>query len=450
MKFGDITQGIITRFDAKGRGEFDVALPDGRTKPMTVPFTTIGDEVEAEHIKKEKGRYIGKLSRIITPGPDRIPLPDPAFENFSGAMWLHIAYEAQLKFKRDMINAAFAEANHDARVESVMSSSKTTFYRNRMDYVFGSDGEIGLKAYGAWNRYIDVKKDILLSEDVPEILDVFRELLRRFPSVVIWDARRHEGDLRYVVIREGKNTGERLIALVIQNLEHITPDMRKFLLLQLDPFANNIVLSENPGITDLSYGETIVPLKGNATFEEEINGTTYTIHLNSFFQTNSDMAAKLQDTVYEFCGDLKNKTLLDLYCGLGFFAINFAQRESSLKARGFEIDARSIVLANQNAGRNNVQDRCEFKAGKSEDLSWKDIPSDVTIIDPPRAGLHPRVIEALIAKPAPTLVYVSCNFHRMVEELKELKKVYTIEKITALDLFPHTPHVEVIVKLTLR
>lgn len=450
MKYGDHVTGIINTFDAKGRGVLDVTLGDGRTKPMVVPFTTIGDEVEASHIKREQGRYIGKLERIIKGGPERIPLPDPEFENFSGAMWLHINYEAQLRFKCDMINQAFTEAGHDTQVDSVMPAVRTMSYRNRMDYVIGYQGEIGLKAYGAWNKYIDVKKDILLSEDAPAILDVFRKFLKRY-KLDPWDAKKHTGDLRYVVIREGKNTGDRLIALVVKDLLRITDDMKKYLLRELDHFANNIVLSENQTITDLSFGKTIVPLKGNEYIDEQINGTLYQIHLNSFFQTNSDMAAKLQDTVWNMIDPdlnaIHTPILLDLYCGLGFFGINFAQRKSNIQIRGYEIDEQAIDLAKKNAEDNNVSDRCEFYSGKAEDLSWKNINAHAAIVDPPRAGLHPKVIETLIGMDTPTLIYVSCNFHRLVEELNELKKVYAVSEVQALDLFPHTPHVEVVLKL---
>ncbi|MBE7525560.1 class I SAM-dependent RNA methyltransferase [candidate division WWE3 bacterium] len=462
MKYGEIVRGVIDRFDKKGRGIFDISLPDGRKKPMAVPFTTVGDEVEATHIKREQGRYFGRLEQILSPGPDRIPLPDPVFKDFSGAMWLHIDYDAQLRFKRDMINRAFEEAGHDERIDAVIPDDPRPadhghfFYRNRMDYVFGHKGEIGLKAYGAWNKYIDVRKDILLSPDVPAILDVFRAFMKEHPILEPWDAKHHRGDVRYAVIREGKHTGQRLIALVVKDLNRISDGMREVLKEKLDGFATDILLSENSKMTDISYGVVQVPLKGDAIFEEEVNGTMYAIHVNSFFQTNTAMAAKLQDIVWDNVPARANRhpytacRLLDLYCGLGFFAVNFARRDPELVVKGFEIDEASIELATDNAKQNGVGDRCEFFAEKSENLAWEDIDADTVIVDPPRAGLHPKVIQTLVDKKYPALIYVSCNYHRLTEELKKLKRAYRVDDVKALDLFPHTPHVEVVAKLTSR
>jgi len=480
MKFGDLATGTITRFDRKGRGVFDVPLQNGKTRPFLVPFTTIGDEVEASFIKRQEGCFVGKLTKIITPGPSRLenhaprttlahrspkgegghhaPIQNP------GTLWTHIAYDDQLAFKRDMINRAFEDAGHDERVAEVASCPKTNplalcplpaarhFYRNRMDYAFGWQGELGLKEYGNWNRYLDLEDCTLLSPDAPKILAIFRDFMKRFPELKPWDVKKHEGDLRYVVIREGKNTGDRIIALVVKDLHRINDRMRNELTGQLANYSTSIVLAENPSITDLSYGRTIVPLKGKDTIEETINGTTYTIQLNSFFQTNSVMAAKLQDVVAGFVSiDIRNSTfdILDLYCGLGFFAIDLARRFPSVKATGYEIYEQMIELAKVNAEQNNVADRCTFESGKAEALDWKDIDADIVIVDPPRAGLSPKVIRALLEKEPRTIIYVSCNYHRLVNELNEFKKKYQVKDLKALDLFPHTPHVEVVARLEL-
>ncbi|HWQ99861.1 MAG TPA: methyltransferase domain-containing protein [Candidatus Methylomirabilis sp.] len=460
MKFNDLVRGTITRFDQKGRGVFDVVRPNAPTRSMSVPFSTVGDEIEARFIKRDRGSFLGDLVRVITPGPDRVDVPSPAFDKFPGAPWLHIGYDAQLRFKRDMINAAFADTHHDESVESIIPSSVTTFYRNRMDYVFGWDGSLGLKEYGSWARYRDVHNDILLSPDVPKILDVFRELMR-VTDLKPWDNRDYNGDLRYVVIREGKATRDRLIALIVKDAARVNDDAKRLLLDKLDHLATSIVIGENPLQTDLSFAQTIIPLKGDGTLTEIVNDTAYRIHLNSFFQTNSTMAATLQDIVRASLTSRtggseirpsvpppKPVTILDLYCGLGFFGINLAQRDPSLHISGFEVDAQAIELAKGNATTNGVAGRCDFTSGPAEDLSWKDTNADAVILDPPRAGLHPRVVKTLLDRKPPVIVYVSCNYHRLVEELKQFKTVYRIEDIQAVDMFPHTPHVEVVVRMT--
>ena len=122
----------------------------------------------------------------------------------------------------------------------------------------------------------------------------------------------------------------------------------------------------------------------------------------------------------------------------------------ALQIHGVEIDAEAIDLAKHNATTNGVADQCDFTAAKAEDMSWRDIPTDVVILDPPRSGLHPKVLKTVIEKRPETIVYVSCNYKRLVEELKQFKEHYEIERLAAIDLFPHTPHVEVVTRLILR
>jgi tRNA/tmRNA/rRNA uracil-C5-methylase (TrmA/RlmC/RlmD family) len=490
MKFNDLATGTITRFDDEGRGVFDVILGDGISKrPFSVPFTTIGDAVEARCIRRIRGRFIGELQNVMTPGPSRreefrissrSTRSNLEFRKLPYAPWMHIDYEDQLIFKRDLINRSFENAGHAERVAGVIAfhpphattppALRTTHnaprttqpYRNRMDFCFGWKGELGMKELGSWNRYVDLD-DCLLMEGSEEILRVFHEFMRAFPDLKPWDAKKHVGDLRYVLVRRGTNSGDGIVALVVKDLSRITEEMRAWLVERAGKIIKNVCLSENPLITDLSYGQTIIPLQGRERFEEIINGTRYAIHLNSFFQTNSTMAAVLQDTVYEMAAGYwplatgqkvsasgqrpVANSLLDLYCGLGFFGIDFARRDLDLRMSGFEIDEHAIALANENAAANGVADRCAFKSGKAEDLSWKEIDAEVCIIDPPRAGLHPKVLETLIERRYPRLIYVSCKYQRLVEELKLLKTAYDIKEIRALDLFPHTPHVEVVVKM---
>jgi 23S rRNA (uracil-5-)-methyltransferase RumA len=444
MKPDKIYQGEITRFDAKGRGVFDLTLPNQEVRPMAVPFAFPGDTIETQYTGRKLGVYAGRLNKIITPSSERVAPPMPGLEQYPGAPWLCLNYSAQLIYKRDMINQAFEQAGHAERINAVESGSKLSYYRNRMDYSYGWRGELGLRQFGFWHKYFNVTHDILLSAEATPILEVCRDLLPRF-NVVPWDHQRNCGDLRYVVIREGKFTGERLIALIVKDLTKINADTRDYLKTALDPYATSLILGENSLLTDSSYAQKLETLKGREYLTENINGLNYQIHLNSFFQTNSLMAGRLQQTVADLAGMINR--LLDLYCGLGFFGIYLAKQNPELKVFGFEIDAPAIELAKQNALMNNVGAQCSFTAGPAEDLTWQNIETDLVIIDPPRAGLHPRVIATLLDKQPATLIYVSCNYHRLVQELKEFKKAYKITALQALDLFPHTPHVETVVRL---
>jgi 23S rRNA (uracil-5-)-methyltransferase RumA len=448
MKFGDRLTGTITHLDDHGRGVFAYQLPQApeETRDVVVPFALVGDTIEATFVKRDKGHWVGRLERVTAPSPDRVTAPCPHAGTCGGCLWQHLAYDAQLVLKRDAINAALANAGHVERVEAVLPSTDQLHFRNRMDYVVGWKKEVGLKEYGSWNRYIDLSTCLLLDDETPHILADVRRLMDE-QGFLPWDAKKQTGDLRYCVIRLGRNTGERLITLLVKDLTRFTPEIREAITATLAPRCTSLYLGENPEITDLSLAKTLVSLHGPAYLTEEVNGLRYRIHPNSFFQTNTRMAATLQQTVLDLAlaKQAPNSKFLDLYCGLGFFGIAAAARGATVY--GHELDAPAIELAKQNAELNGVGARTRFAAGPVEKLDWAAETPDVVLVDPPRAGLHPRAVETLLKNAPPTIVYVSCNYHRLVEELKTLKTGYRVTALQALDLFPQTPHVEVVAKL---
>lgn len=435
--------GKITGYDDKGRGVF--------SDNFAAPFAAEGDEMTATFVKRDHGQKICRLESIQNPGPDRVTPPCPHAGTCGGCLWQHLSYDAQARMKRDMINKAFEQLGHAERINTIVPAKEHVHQRNRMDYCVGWNSEIGLKEYGSWNRYVDIKTCLLLNKGVGNILQQVREWMKEH-DVLPWDAKFYRGTIRYVVVREGKRTSERLIIIVVHAFADISPAARIDIAKRLSPFATSILLGEQSLNTDISLAQTFETLKGDAYLEEICGGVRYRIHPNSFFQTNTVMAEELQTTVE---GLLFSPThtpthILDLYCGLGFFGIALAAHHPPLNISGFEIDAQAIELATYNARINAVADRCTFTAGPAEDLSWKDISADAVILDPPRAGLHPKVLKTVLDMAPQTIVYVSCNYHRLVHELVQFKEKYTVEQVVAIDLFPHTPHVEVVVKLNKR
>ncbi|MFA5185685.1 MAG: 23S rRNA (uracil(1939)-C(5))-methyltransferase RlmD [Patescibacteria group bacterium] len=449
MRFGHRVQGTIEAYDDKGRGIFELRGTDGSTLgagTAAIPFAAKGDEITAVFTQRDHGTKICKLESIEKPGPDRVTAPCPHAGICGGCLWQHLKYEAQLGLKRDAINAAFEKAGHEERVATVAPSPVQFHYRNRMDYAVGWNGEIGLKEYGTWSKYVDVKTCLLLDDGAGEILQHVRDWMKEC-DLQPWDAKYFTGDIRYVVVREGKNTKHRLIVIVVHDATRVSADHRQTLVARLSPFCTSLLIGEQNLQTDISLAQKFETLIGEPWLEEIANDIRYRIHPNSFFQTNSLMAAELQKAVETNIG--KSKTILDLYCGLGFFGIYLAKQNPDVRIHGFELDEPAIELAKFNAEKNDVDDRCEFTAGKAEDLSWKEVPADAVILDPPRSGLHPKVLKTVIEMKPQTIVYVSCNYHRLVEELKQFKSIYRVESVKAFDLFPNTPHVEVVARLIL-
>lgn len=445
MKYGDEIIGTIQAIDDKGRGYFVTETDTGAKRTVVIPFTSVGDLVRARVRKRERGHTLAELVSIEEPSSDRVEAPCPHAGICGGCLWQHMAYNAQLELKRDMINCAFEGAHHEERVESVLPCPDTFYYRNRMDYVVSWRGEVGLKAYGYWNRYLDLKTCLLLDEETPNILEEARKLITEL-GIEPWDAKKYTGNFRYCVIRLGKNTGQRMIMLVFHERKILDKKTVDEIEKRFSPLCTTLYLGENPDVTDLSRAKTLQHLHGEEFLEENTNGIRYRIYPNSFFQTNTRMAEELQKSVLKNCGDLKDGKILDLYCGLGFFGI--AAAKGGAHVYGHELDADAIELAKANAELNGVGDRCRWGAGEVEKLDWTAENPDIVIVDPPRAGLHPKALAMLIENAPPKIVYVSCNYKRLAEELKELKTHYRIESLQSLDLFPHTPHVEVVASLT--
>jgi tRNA (uracil-5-)-methyltransferase len=425
MKYGERLTMKVEGFDERGRG---IGKTDA--KATAAYFVIPGETVEGIFVGRKQG--VARLGDAIVTeaSPDRVKPECPHAGSCGGCAWQHVAYGRQLKEKIPLA------------VGRAVPAAELFHHRNRMDYVFGPNGELGLKEPGRWDKHLDLSTCLMLSGEGFEVVKRVREWVKT-TSHKPWDNRRHDGFLRYLVVREGKFSGERIATLVTAEGEL---ENEKGLVEALDPLCTSIVHGVNPKITDISLAETLRPLKGEALLREKIGGVTYRIHPNAFFQTNSRMAEALLDEVKAFVKAGPHAKLLDLYCGGGFFSLGLAKDVES--ALGVELDAPAIEQAKLTAGENGIGN-VRYLAEAAEKLSWEAEAPDVVIVDPPRSGLHPAVRRTLIAKKPARIVYVSCNFRTLATDLKDLLRVYTAEPAVAVDLFPHTPHIETVVHLSL-
>lgn len=454
MKLGERTTLRIAKMDKKGRG---CGTVNGRN--ACVSFAAPGEEMEATLLRRDKGAFILKAERVVAPAPSRIEPQCSYAGKCGGCAWQQFDYASQLGWKRDLVNDTFSSAGIDMRIEAVIPAASQFYYRNRMDYCVGPRGEIGLKEPGRWNAFLDLSTCYLLSPDAVKAMEEVRAWMKA-NAVAPWDNVHYKGYLRYVVIREGKRTGQRLIMLVTSDSPLPAEDE---LCRRLAPYATGIVHGINPTITDVSVPARIEPLTGSPHIEEEVGGKRFIIPPGSFFQTNTEMAEQLVGKIREFLSvsqphdivtpqplrlstspSLRHASLLDLYCGVGFLGISLADMFSEVT--GIELDERAVEVAAKNAAANGVTN-ATFAAYPAENLSWADYAPDVVIVDPPRSGLHPKVARLLAEKTPPTIVYVSCNYESFARDWQVLRSRYAIEKVAALDLFPHSPHVELVALL---
>ena len=434
MKFGDRATFHVNGIDKKGRGTATIG-----SKHVVVPFAVPGEEIEARLVKRDGNELRMRIERIIKPSPSRVTPRCKYAGQCGGCAWQQFDYTLQLQMKLDLVNTSLAKI--DQGVEAVIPSKSLYEYRNRMDYCVGWKGEVGLKEPGRWNGYINLEECHLLSPGAVEAMTRFRAWMKE-NAVVPWDGKKNTGYARYLVIREGKRTGQRMITLVTADGE--LPARDKFIA-ALSPLATTLYHGINPTITDLSIASKLELLHGAPELEEQIAGKMFRIPPNSFFQTNSEMAEVLVQTAREFLSPRAPKILLDLYCGTGLFGICLAG--DAERVLGVEADAEAIAVASGNAERNGVKN-ATFVAAKAEELlQWESEKPDTVIIDPPRAGLHPKVAGTLLALAPERILYVSCNYESLVRDFAILGREYKITRIAALDLFPHSPHVETIALL---
>lgn len=457
MKYGDSVTIPIVEMDRKGRGCGEVngraggGTPPAQRRaqgpdiqraptPVCAYFCAPGETIRGTFYARKQGVKMLRLDEVTQASPRRIEAPCPHAGRCGGCLWQQFDYAWQLELKRDLINRSLAAGGIEQRVTAVIPCPETQYYRNRMDYCVGPRGELGLKEPGRWNAYLDLGTCLLLSREAVQAMNSFRAYMRE-TGLAPWNAETQTGYLRYLVIREGKNTGKRMITVVTSEGE--LPDAYG-LVNALAPFASTIYHGINPAITDLSIASRLELLQGDACLEEKIAGRTYRIPPNSFFQTNSLMAEKLLETVAGFLAAERPRTLLDLYCGVGFFGLGLADWAD--RVVGVELDEQAIFTARDNASVNGIGN-AEFAAAKAESLIWEKEAPDAVIVDPPRAGLHPKVVKSLLAHQPRRLVYVSCNYESFVRDFSLLRAAYRIVKMEALDLFPHSPHVELVTSL---
>ncbi|MBP9748979.1 class I SAM-dependent RNA methyltransferase, partial [Patescibacteria group bacterium] len=321
MKLFDHINGTIQALDDDGKGILAVG-----EKQVHIPFAFPGDTIEATPIKRQQGKLFGRVDAVTTPSIDRITPPCPHVGSCGGCPLQALGYDAQKKWKRQFVVDAFAEHKLETIIPEVMGATSLFHHRNRMDYVIGVDKQpnsegklvsvpnslvIGLKESGRWWKTVDLSSCLMLSPEAVEVMHRTKNWLSDH-KLGGWDARTHEGDARYLVIREGKSTNERMVILVTADITLPEPDD---FVRTLGPLATTVYHAVNASISDLSIGQTYMLLSGPAILSETINDITYHISPTAFFQTNTQGATILSDVVRGFVQKGKHESVLDLYCG---------------------------------------------------------------------------------------------------------------------------------------
>ncbi|MGD0713010.1 MAG: 23S rRNA (uracil(1939)-C(5))-methyltransferase RlmD [Gaiellaceae bacterium] len=412
-----------------------------------------GDRVRARVTKVKRGYAEALATEVVRPGPQRVEAPCTYFGVCGGCRFQDLAYEAQLTQKHAQVWDALQRLGGVAEppLEQIVPCGPEIFhYRNKVEYSFArtpAGPALGFHKAGRWDEVLELERCWLTTELGNGLRDAVRDWARE-EGLEAYSQADGSGYLRHLVVREGRNTGQALVLLVTAPGEkfeqgYFVDVVRRF------PEVRSVHWAVNDSPAEVTSLPTKL-LWGEPWIEEELCGLRFRVRPNAFLQTNTAMAEQLYRLAREAAQLTGVETVWDLYCGIGTIGLSLAR--DALTVWGIEVSEESVACALENAELNGVTNAAFFAGNVGqvvEELLERSGPPDVVVVDPPRAGLAGRALRRLGRLGAPRLVYVSCNPTTLAGDVKALRGEwgYELLRVTPVDMFPHTPHVEAVALL---
>lgn len=466
-KKAQVEQVKIESYAAEGKSI--AHLEDG--KVLFVPNAIPGDVVDVLVLKNKKSYAEGKVMQLLEPSPLRV---EPFCQHFGvcgGCKWQMLPYEQQLQYKQQQVADQLKRIGHVELppIQAILGSPIQTNYRNKLEFTFcthryrtqeelkAAEGEVlapepalGFHAPGLFDKVVPIHECYLQPEPTNTLLKVLREYTEQH-HLPYYDHRMHTGWLRNIMLRVAR-TGEVLVNLVVKKedkkerealLEHIYQNV---------PGITSLHYTINPKVNDSVHDLDVQLYKGKGYIEETLEDYRFIISPKSFFQTNTYQAEALYRVTREFAGLTGSEVLYDLYCGTG--SIGIFCSKGAKKVIGIEVVEDAIEDAKKNAALNGLE-HCLYYAGDVAQICTDEFFTahgrpDVIITDPPRAGMHEKLVQQLLKMRAPKIVYVSCNPATQARDLQLLCTDYNVTRLQPVDMFPHTHHIENVALLELK
>ena len=434
-----------------------------------IPYGAPGDVVNIKLDKKKRSYAEAHIVDMVKPSPDRVT---PACEHFGvcgGCKWQHIPYESQLRYKRDQVVDALTRI---AKVEipevnPTLGSKETFCYRNKLEYTFSckcwitfedlrSGREIadrnalGFHIPGAFDKVLDIKKS-WLQDDMSNRIRLFVRQYALAKGYEFYDIKAQQGLMRTLMVRIA-STGEVMLIVVFARPEQEKIDDLMGAIAAEFPEITSLLYVVNQKVNDTIADQEVITYRGRDYINEEMEGLQFRIGPKSFYQTNSLQAYELYKVARRMACLKPDDLVYDLYTGTGTIA-NFVARQVK-KVVGIEYVPEAIADAKLNSEVNGI-DNTIFFAGDMKDVLTDGFIAehgrpDVMIIDPPRAGMHEDVVNVILNARPERIVYVSCNPATQARDLALMDSLYRVEEVQPVDMFPHTHHVENVVRMTRR
>lgn len=457
----------ITDYAAEGK-----ALARVNELVVFVPFAVPGDVVDLQVRRKKHSYCEAEIIRFIKYSERRVKPFCQHFGICGGCKWQNIPYDEQLRMKQKQVYDQLTRIGKVNLPEfnQILGSVKTQGYRNKLEFgcsnrrwltqdeiASGSDftqmNAVGFHITGAFDKILPIEKCWLMDDLQNKIRNAIRDYAYEH-DIVFYDIRRQCGLLRDIMVRNS-DTGEWMVLIQFHYEKDEDEVIAKNLLQHIAdgfPEITSLLYVNNQKGNDTFNDLNIEVFKGNDYIYETMDGLTFKVGAKSFYQTNTKQAYHLYSVVRDFANLTGNELVYDLYTGTGTIA-NFVSRYAK-RVIGIEYVPEAIEDAKINSEINNISNTLFF-AGDMKDILTESFISengtpDIIITDPPRAGMHPDVVQTIIKTAPKRIVYVSCNPATQARDLSILDNLYEVVAVQPVDMFPHTPHVENVVLLNRR
>jgi 23S rRNA (uracil1939-C5)-methyltransferase len=454
-----------------------------------------GQKVSAKITKIKKGYGEARVHEIISPSPDQVSPPCPYFGICGGCQFQHLEYEKQVEYKTKQVKELLERIGSQKQigVRPTIPATDIYGYRNKMEFTYSNrrwlikendneqsaDFALGLHVPNRYDKVLNIDACLLQSEKANRLLKEIGELTAQ-SRLSPYSTATHQGFWRFLVIREGKNTGDLMVNIITsdQNLDEGKKEIDRFvhklfwskrgtsvstsLRSKTTPTNRGGLKINHPELTTLlhsvcdqkaqvAFGKMERLLLGPGKITERICERIFDISPNAFFQTNTKQTQILFDTISELADFQGDETVYDLYCGTGAIGIYIADRVKQVI--GIEVIESAVADGKHNIELNEIHNIELFQSDMKDALQKSDLAGkygtpDVVILDPPRGGPHPKTLKGLLDLAPPKIIYVSCNPPILSRDLQILcEEMYICTTVQPVDMFPHTGHIEVVAVL---
>lgn len=391
-------------------------------------------------LKTNKNYGYAKAVEVITPSPLRTEPPCRHFAKCGGCQLMTVDYSTQLEFKKNIVRDALLRLGKIDLEPDIIGMEQPSRYRNKMVFPFAPDGSWGF--YRQRSHDVIPLSDCLLGDSLTtEIMNAISAHIKKY-NISVYDEAEHKGIMRRAFLRTTENEA---MVVISANAGSI-PKSEELIesITAVSPKISSIILNINKKRTNLVLGDKNVTLWGKDVLSATLCGLSYEISPHSFFQVNPQQTEKLYGKAIEFADIKKDDTVLDIYCGIGTISLTAAKTAKAVI--GVEIVPEAIENAKENAKRNGIENS-KFYCSAAEDivpeLLRDNISPDIVILDPPRKGSDEKTLSAIVSAKPERIVYVSCNPATLARDARFLtENGYAAKAVTAVDMFPHTVHVE--------